>query len=72
MKAYERVPLLVNLRDVAILRAALTELKIRQDRGTANSGFEPETMDILQHARRLHYHESNIGELLAKVELLIA
>jgi hypothetical protein len=63
-------PLMLYERDVAILRAALTELKIRQDRGTANSGFEPQTMDILWHARGLHYHESNIGELLTRVEKL--
>lgn len=74
MNAYDTKPLELNRRDVAILRAALTELKIRQDRGTANSYFERETLAILDAQRidfPLEYHESNIDQLLRRVEALL-
>ena len=69
---YDQFPVSFIPKQVEILRAALTELDLRLSRGMANSELQDETVRILerQRVRISGFHESDVGELLRKLDQL--
>jgi hypothetical protein len=61
--------MILSTKQHRIVRAALTELNAKLNRGLANSGLEHETVRLLRETP--DFHESDVLSLLEKIDPLL-